>query len=148
MLINEKGFSLIELLLVVVIIGLVASIAVPHLQKAVGRAENGNAFASLKTLTKAQYQYYAQKGRYGRLDELNQNEGNTLGVQSGGEIRRGPFTLTMSPSSPTDTELRDNFEVIATKAPTISNTPCVLSVDASGYVVDVYSNGCIEFGAE
>ncbi len=143
---NEKGFSLIELLLVVVIIGLIAAMAIPYLQKAVGRAENGNAYASLKTLTKAQLQYFAQNGRYGRLDEVNASEGNTLGTQSGNEIRRGVFTLSMSPASPTDAELKDNFEVIATKAATVSNTPCVLSVDASGFVVDVFNYGCIEFG--
>ena len=67
---NEKGFSLVELLLVVVIIGLIASMAIPYLQKAVGRAENGNAYASLKTLTKAQLDYFATNGRYARLDEL------------------------------------------------------------------------------
>lgn len=143
---NEKGFSLVELLLVVVIIGLIAAIGIPYLQKAVGRAENGNAYASLKTLTKAQLQYFTQNGRYGRLDEINAAEGNTLGIPAGAQIRRGVFTLSMSPATPTDTELKDNFEVIATKAATTSNTPCVLSVDASGYVVDVFSYGCVEFG--
>lgn len=143
---NEKGFSLIELLLVVVIVGLIASMAIPYLQKAVGRAENGNAYASLKTVTKAQLNYYAHRGRYARLDELNTSEGETLGITSGSEIRRGVFTLSMSPASPTDAELRDNFQVIATKAPTVSNTPCVLSVDASGFVEDVFSHGCVEFG--
>ena len=143
---NEKGFSLIELLLVVVIVGLIASIAIPYLQKAVGRAENGNAYASLKTATKAQLNFFAKRGRYARLDELNSEEGNSLGVTQGNQIRRGVFTLAMSPANPTDAELRDNFQIIATKAATASNTPCVLSVDASGYVDDVFNYGCVEFG--
>ncbi|NNE65295.1 MAG: hypothetical protein HKN33_01915, partial [Pyrinomonadaceae bacterium] len=108
-------------------------------------AENGNAYASLKTLTKAQLHYFSLNGRYARLDELNASEGNTLGTTNGNQIRRGVFTLAMSPSTPTDAELRDNFEVIATKAATVSNTPCVLSVDASGYVDDVFNYGCVEF---
>ncbi len=143
---NEKGFSLVELLLVVVIVGLIASIAIPYLQKAVGRAENGNAYASLKTLTKAQLSFFAKKGRYARLDELNSEEGNTLGITSGNQIRRGVFTLAMSPTDPTDAELKNNFQVIATKAATVSNTPCVLSVDSSGFIDDVFNYGCIDFG--
>jgi prepilin-type N-terminal cleavage/methylation domain-containing protein len=143
---NDRGFSLIELLLVVTIVGLIAAIAVPFLQKAVGRAQNGNAYASLKTLTKAQISFFANKGRYARLSELNAAEGDTLGITDGDNLRRGVFTLAMSPATPTDAELLDNFQVIATKAASISNTPCVLSVDASGFVEDVFNYGCVEFG--
>jgi prepilin-type N-terminal cleavage/methylation domain-containing protein len=144
--IKEKGFSLIELLLVVTIVGLIAALAVPYLQKAVGRAQNGNAYASLKTLTKAQLSFFSNKGRYARLAELNAMEGDALGTTDGNNIRRGVFTISMSPTAPTDAELLDNFEVIATKSATVSNTPCVLSVDASGYVEDVFSYGCVSFG--
>jgi len=143
---KERGFSLIELLLVVTIVGLIAAMAVPYLQKAVGNAENGNAYASLKTLTKAQLSYYSLHGRYARLSELNSEEGGSLGITEGNTIRRGVFTIAMSPVNPTDAELLDNFEAVATKAATVSNTPCVLSVDASGYVDDVFSYGCIEYG--
>ncbi|MEZ5307547.1 MAG: prepilin-type N-terminal cleavage/methylation domain-containing protein [Pyrinomonadaceae bacterium] len=143
---TEKGFSLIELLLVVVIVGLIAAIAVPYLQKAVGRAENGNAYASLKTMTKAQLAYFTNKSRYARLDELNAVEGGVLGRTEGNTIKRGVYTFAMSPATPTDGELASNFEIIATKAVTASNTPCVLSVDSSGFVEDVFSYGCVEFG--
>jgi general secretion pathway protein G len=47
---NEKGFSLIELLLVVVIIGIVAALAVPALQKGIRSAENGTTFATMRTI--------------------------------------------------------------------------------------------------
>ena len=40
---KESGFSLVELLLVVVIIGLIAAMAVPAYQKGMWAAENGSA---------------------------------------------------------------------------------------------------------
>ena len=43
---NQKGFSLIELILVVSMIGIIAAIAVPSLTKAVAAAENGSTVAT------------------------------------------------------------------------------------------------------
>ena len=40
---KQKGFSLIELLLVLVILGIITVISIPWLQKAIGAARNGNA---------------------------------------------------------------------------------------------------------
>ncbi len=49
---NESGFSLIELLLVVAVIGIIATLAVPALQKATRAAENGNTFATMAVFTR------------------------------------------------------------------------------------------------
>src|SRR5688572_1203789 len=48
--IPAAGFSLIELLIVVAIIGIVASLGVPALQKGIMAAENGNTFATMKII--------------------------------------------------------------------------------------------------
>jgi len=135
---KQEGFTLIELLLVAVIIMILSSIAVPYLMKAVGAAENGSAYASLKTFSSSQVNYYTANGRYARLDELNTAENNRLGQTVGNEIHRGIYTFSMSPAVPTDAELRDNFTVITTKTSNYDNTPFVISLDASGQITQIF----------
>ena len=61
---NKKAFTLLELLVVVLIIGILAAIALPQYQMAVGKAK----YAELKTITKsvqdAAQRYYMIHGTY------------------------------------------------------------------------------------
>ena len=56
---NEKGFSLVELLVVVIIIAIVAAIAIPNLLASRRAANEASAISTLRTIHSAQATYNA-----------------------------------------------------------------------------------------
>jgi prepilin-type N-terminal cleavage/methylation domain-containing protein len=135
---KQSGFSLIELLLVLVIISVLATITFPFLYSAKHAAENGNAYASMRTISSSQVSYFSQNGRFARLDELNAAQASALGTVAGTELTRGKFTFQMSPVAPTDTQLRNGYTIIATKAVAGSELPYVIRLNQTGYIEPVF----------
>lgn len=135
---NQKGFSLVEIMLVVVIIGIIAAIAVPSLSKATAAAENGSALSALKTIALAQTTVMSQKNRFGRLDEVNGIQNGSLGVVTTNVLTRGKFKFEMIPANPTDEELKLSFKIKATRVIDASQTPYVIEMDEKGFTTVVF----------
>ena len=135
---TEEGFSLIELLLVVVIIGILAAVAVPALTKGARAAENGAAIAAMRVISSTQARFYSTRGRFGTLDEINadlsQNLGRSIGVN---QVLKSQFLYEMVPATPTNAELKETFIITATRYQPGNNTVYKYSVDHTGFITQV-----------
>jgi type II secretion system protein G len=65
---NSKGFTLIELMIVVVIIGILAALAIPRFTQASARAKEKEADGILKQIYTLENAYYANNGSWASTD--------------------------------------------------------------------------------
>jgi type IV pilus assembly protein PilE len=138
---QQSGFSLIELLLVVVIIGIIAALGIPALQKGVRAAENGTTFAVMRTIGSTQMNFYSTNNRFARLNELNTVLANGIGTVAGDQINRGRYTFDMVPAAPSDVQLRDTYTITATLNVTGSDTVYKYQIDQSGKILRIFPAG-------
>ena len=134
---KEKGFSLVELLVVVVVIGLLASIAVPYLQRAIRSSQAGNTFATMRSVATTQMAYYSQASRFARVTEANNVMSGAIGTQIGTEVHRGRFVLAMVPANPTDAELREGYTMTATRTDPGEGITYLYELTQSGTIREV-----------
>jgi prepilin-type N-terminal cleavage/methylation domain-containing protein len=68
---NDKGFTIVELLIVIVVIGILAALVVTTFTGIQQRARNTERQTDIKAIHGQVEAYYAQNGRYPTLDNLN-----------------------------------------------------------------------------
>jgi len=69
--VKRKGFTLVEILIVVVILGILAAIVVPQFAQATDDARLGNVRSQVQTLENQIELYRAREGSYPTVAELN-----------------------------------------------------------------------------
>ena len=68
---NHRAFSLVELIIVVVIIGILAAIAIPKFSSVKQKGYKTQAIAELQSLKTAEETFFTDSNRYGALTELS-----------------------------------------------------------------------------
>jgi len=68
---NKQGFTLIELMIVVAIIGILAAIAIPSFLKYQAKAKSAEAKANLKGMFTTEISYYSDNSQYQTLNTIN-----------------------------------------------------------------------------
>ena len=116
---GQKGFTLVELAIVIVIIGVLASFGVPRFRDAVERSKAGESLNYLSAVRAAQERYHAREGTYasdlsdldvsipapkyfsvgtiaaGTTDDLEDSWQLTL-TREGASAGYGPYTVTFT----------------------------------------------------
>jgi prepilin-type N-terminal cleavage/methylation domain-containing protein len=123
----KKGFTLIEIIIVVVIIGILVGIALPRYQKNVESARIAEAKTMLKAIHSAQMRYAQEYDQYtsGNLDIVVPEEGKF-------------FTFSIPEELPcaTDSNFGEEIAYAVRK-----NEPSVPIGVNPGYTVSVYEDG-------
>lgn len=96
---SNKGFTLIELMIVVAIIGILAAIAIPNFLRYQAKSKQSEAKTNLGGIFVAETSYFGEANRFGSFAEI----GYALAGTSNRYSYRGPADLGMAGCSDTGT---------------------------------------------
>ena len=91
---DQKGFTLIELMIVIAIIGILAAIAIPQFASYRKRAYNSSAQADCKNTATAQEAYYVDNQTYAAHGSLSLNTGDGVRLTAAGDADAYTITAT------------------------------------------------------
>lgn len=131
---DSKGFTLIELMVVVAIIGILAAIAIPSYQDSTRRANRADAQITLSRLSTLQERYYFRTNQYTGdfSDLLSGLADNTTSITSDDGYYTVALTATNSSWSMTATATGAQANDTECYKLTLTNLGSKTSVDSDG----------------
>jgi len=95
---NKRGFTIIELLVVVVIIGILAAIAIPKFAMTKDKSRMASVKSDLRNTMTAEEAYFADYSTFGSLSQLQANSNYTLSQGNAGSVTTASngYTATIS----------------------------------------------------
>jgi type IV pilus assembly protein PilA len=119
---GKKGFTLIELMIVVAIIGILAAIAIPNFLKFQAKSKQSEAKTNLKAVFTAQTAYFGENNSYGSFASINYIPVGTRFLYS---YLSGTDNTGLVPvlAPPTATPAWDNVSFLAVAVGNIDNDP-------------------------
>lgn len=110
---EQQGFTLIEVMIVVAIIGILAAIAYPSYDEYVKRANRSEGHALLNDASASQERYFSQNNAY-----ITTNAGiASLGLKRGSQSETGKYSLTVAARA-------EGRGYLLTASPTVADPRC------------------------
>jgi len=131
---NKRGFTLTELMITVVIIGILAAVAIPIYSGYTQRARRAEAFSAVQTIAMTEEKVFAETGAYVNIATL----------------RAAPWNMNVPDVTHWDynVTLYGTTQFKATATPQTSNagtrTPCMRSDGVQGYNSGAAFTGCVQ----
>lgn len=122
-----KGFTLIELMIVVAIIGILAALAIPNFMRFQARSKQSEAKANLKSVFTAEKSYYAEHDTYSPYVAdigFGPERGNRYAYFIGATVKLEDRTTSKIVSTTTDTGVQVDAFKYGTAA-TVSGAPAL-----------------------
>jgi type IV pilus assembly protein PilE len=130
----QRGFTLIELMIAVVVIGILSAIAIPNYRSYVQKAERGAAKAVMLNIAQTEERYYTNNGTYLAIAALPTAAPSGWQNYSGSSTTSVKYNITVAAgtiASSTTTLISDAYTITA--APVATDALCgTLKLDSTG----------------
>lgn len=121
---NKKGFTLIEILIVIVILGVVAGLAIPVLTAQVERSRAQEAIQHLGAMKQSMVRYFASNGTYATATVANLDYNPNAGVA--GQVPLFNYAITA--------QAANTFTLTAQRLPAAANAGNTVTINETGTI--------------